>query len=752
MGQLGEIIESRTATYVCPAPTGSPTVSYSPWAESSNTCAPICSAPAPQTHSRTLACPTGQLGQIDQERVETWTCPAPTGPATSTMGSWVEVANTCAPVCVAPPTETWTETQQGRCVSPRITPTGSSSFNQTRQGTITFSCPAPTGDYTASPASFTSWTPTESQACAQPCVLPSPNPQVDSEDRVASQTLACPSGQLGEIIQTRDERRSRTRTASCPTPVGSVSWSNWSGWSAWQGTTSWQTKTNSCAPACVVPTPATQTRAGTPQTRTVTEDRTITQTQAGASETRTQNSCPAGQYGVYNQTRTTTQSRTATQTRTQPQERSTTQSRTASCPAPTGPVAWTTWSAPGAPYGNWGNSGPASAWSAPKAPYTPWSAPGAPYGNWTTTSNTCKGCPAPSVIDSQLRWNGTYTQSCPAGQLGLITRERQQARELTRSYNCPAGTSSLPSPTDTWSAWANNGTTRLVSNTCAPACVLPNPVTQTRAGTPATRSITESQTVTQTQAGTPQTRTQNLCPAGQYGVHNQSRTTTQSRTATQTRSQPQSRTTTQSRTASCPAPTGPVAWSAWSAPGAPYGSWTNSGPAGSWSAPKAPYGAWSSPGAPYGSWATTSNTCKGCPAPSISDTQSRWYGTYTQNCPSGEVGIITRERQQERKLTRSYSCPQGTRTLPSPTDSWGGWYNNGTTRLVSNTCAPACQPKQTTERQAYYCTGGQSTTMPGYRKRTAYWTCPGPSITSHSPWTIESYPQCCPAGRICQIQ
>ena len=747
-GQLGEIVESRTLTYSCPAPTGSPNIDYSAWTVSSNTCAPICEAPMPETDSRTLSCPTGQLGEIIEEQVTTYICPAPTGSPTSSKSPWTVVSNTCAPECVAPPALVETENGTGSCPATQVTPSGSKTYARSRTATTTYTCPAPTGDYKAEPTTYTPWSPSASQACAPACVLPSPNNQTDRETRTGTQTLSCPSGQLGEIRQSQPQERTRTRTASCPAPTGNPTWGSWTSWSSWKGTGSWTTVSNTCAPACVLPNPSTQTRAGTPETRNLAQTQTVTVYEDGTPATRTQ-ACPSGQLGQIRQERPTRRSRDATQHRTQPQTRSTTQSRTATCPAPTGNPTWGSWSSPGAPYGSWTNSGNATSWSTPRAPYGSWSGY-SQYGSWTT-----------------------------------------------------------------------------VSNTCAPACVLPNPSTQTRAGTPQTRNLAQTQTVTVYQAGTPASQTVYNCPAGRYGHSIQQRPTRRSRTATQNRTQPQTRTTTQTRTATCPAPTGNPTWGSWSSPGAPYGAWTNNGSASSWSSPGAPYGSWSGY-SQHGSWSTTSTNCTNCPAPNSNHaTGHRWNGTYTQNCSAGQYGIITRERQQERKQTRSYNCPAGTRTLPSPTDTWGSYYNNGVTRLVSNTCktCPSLSPQSqsTTETGSQWvnsgdcqqreqtrtrtgtrtrsrsyncpsgttslppisygswsnysygswgswsntnnyrnrsnsgsqsepytqCPMGQTLVNPGSRTRT--WTCSNGS-KSYGNWQITSFPQCCPPGPRCQIQ
>lgn len=64
-----------------------------------NTCAPICTVPAPQQQA--AACPAGQYGSITQQRDAT--CPGPTGAAV--WGGWYTTVNTCAtPALPSPPT------------------------------------------------------------------------------------------------------------------------------------------------------------------------------------------------------------------------------------------------------------------------------------------------------------------------------------------------------------------------------------------------------------------------------------------------------------------------------------------------------------------------------------------------------------------------------------------------------------------------------------------------------------------------
>ena len=98
------------------------------------------------------------------------------------------------------------------------------------------------------------------------------------------------------------------------------------------------------------------------------------------------------------------------------------------------------------------------------------------WSAWTDTGatrnqvNTCTNCPAPST-QTQTQWVGA-SAACPAGQVGSYTWEAEQSQTRTLSYNCPAGTSTLPPATvGGWSAWANTGATRNAVNTCAPPAV-----------------------------------------------------------------------------------------------------------------------------------------------------------------------------------------------------------------------------------------------------------------------------------------
>ncbi|WP_337055106.1 type 4 pilus major pilin [Pseudoxanthomonas sp. USHLN014] len=89
------------------------------------------------------------------------------------------------------------------------------------------------------------------------------------------------------------------------------------------------------------------------------------------------------------------------------------------------------------------------------------------WNAWTQTNTTCVACPAP-FPQAETQWV-TTAAACPAGQSGSHTWQAEQRRTRMGSYNCPATTWSLPSPTFTsWTAWADTGGRRDETNTCAP--------------------------------------------------------------------------------------------------------------------------------------------------------------------------------------------------------------------------------------------------------------------------------------------
>lgn len=318
-----------------PAPVGAPPPFSNPPPPPVTPPGTVCEVPATQT--RRVRCPAGQAGQVDQQRVgycadepggayEAWQTPR--------YDAWTETGRTCA-ACPAPSTETatrWTGTT-GSCPSGTLG-THTWERQQRRQRSVSYACES--SPWTQPGPTFGTWSPwsntgsirNEVNTCEAVCTLPNPSTDTDTQTRTATQTIGCPIGQLGERIQERPEQRTRTRRAVCPAPTGSWNWGAWSAWGAWQPTGSWATVSSTCAAACELPNPASQTDI---ETRTATQ----------------RVECPAGQVGEIIEARQERRERT----------------RPAVCPASTGDWVWGPWTA-------WG------AWQ--------------PTSSWKETSNTCK--------------------------------------------------------------------------------------------------------------------------------------------------------------------------------------------------------------------------------------------------------------------------------------------------------------------------------------------------------------------------
>lgn len=276
--------QSRTGTvsYHCPG-RGGPIVaspeSFTEWSPTAATaCAPVCTAPPtvntpisrpapPETQS--LNCPSGQAGTWTQQRSRrengtsrtTYSCPAPTGnyvtnPAQeiwhgtySNFGRWEDTANTCAPLCVAPPSTTETQTQNGTCRGGQITPGGSPSFTQSSTRTISYSCPNPTGPYTTTPGPWSVWSPDSTQACAPSCAASLPPNTTETSTTTESQRVPCSQFRVGEITQERSATRTRSVIYTCPAPTGGYT-TQYGEWSA-ATYSPWTNVSSTCSlPAC----------------------------------------------------------------------------------------------------------------------------------------------------------------------------------------------------------------------------------------------------------------------------------------------------------------------------------------------------------------------------------------------------------------------------------------------------------------------------------------------------------------------
>lgn len=240
------------------------------------------------------------------------------------------------------------------------------------------------------------------------CTVPAPQ----------TQTVACPAGQVGSISQ--------TSAASCPAPYGNPTWGPWT------------TTTNSCAPACVLPTPSTQTQSiacpsGQISSVAPYSANGITQTQTA--------SCPAAS-GSYIWSAWTTTGNTCALKCVAPAPSSQVNTATGSCPG--GQVL----------------SNGASTFAQSQSRSVTYSCPSptgsysTAYGAYSALSPTAAQAGCAPICTPPAR---TYTSTgCPAGQLGTI------------SYYADGGCTA-PNGTAYYGGWV------AYSNTCAPVCVAPPP-------------------------------------------------------------------------------------------------------------------------------------------------------------------------------------------------------------------------------------------------------------------------------------
>ena len=156
-------------------------------------------------------------------------------------------------------------------------------------GSASFSCTG-TGAFTQT-----------SGSCGNQCVLPSPNPQTESQaGPLLSQTIPCAPDENGSIYQNSNSIQYRTTTYACPsTGVGAPYVSNQTAWST-PVATGWWTSYQTCTKNCQVPSPnpvvenVNQSTTGYCPSGQVTSSgaTTFAQTQYGTKTTTY--FCPAG--------------------------------------------------------------------------------------------------------------------------------------------------------------------------------------------------------------------------------------------------------------------------------------------------------------------------------------------------------------------------------------------------------------------------------------------------------------------------
>lgn len=253
--QIGEIIEkqpqvrTRTRHWTCPAEVGDPVLgnwgAYSawegtaPWSLKEDNCVPLCAPTLPSPNpevvveSKTvtdtsLQCPAGWEGEIKRTRTEirtqttTYSCPAQTGPYTTSMapftpyaaapgpaGQWKVESNTCQKVCVQPDPVTTTETFTGTCDSGQVThSTGQSTFTQARTKTRNWTCPSRYAEPVEVEPTYSPMTPDKATACGPQCVKPA------DVETTETQSVGCPAGSLFYPSGASGFTQTRTKTQS----------------------------------------------------------------------------------------------------------------------------------------------------------------------------------------------------------------------------------------------------------------------------------------------------------------------------------------------------------------------------------------------------------------------------------------------------------------------------------------------------------------------------------------------------------
>lgn len=257
-----------------------------------------------RTEGREFACPSGQVWikagtigrqsrQIRRYMYEKAACPDPYGKmvwqSTGSGTPWLSVTEWdpdqspyCAPACIAPAPVVEERPGNPQYRNPPC-PHGQMGdivhvSQSTRTRTISYSCPNLTGNYTTTIGHWTvdksndDWKPV-THTCAPACVTP-PDQEQTMAGVPESRTTACPSGQSGSIIESRNTAQSRTITYECPSGVSNTYKTITPAWSVPAPVGAWTEVSNTCEPIppplCVAPAPVLYTRDAPEQvTRTL---------------------------------------------------------------------------------------------------------------------------------------------------------------------------------------------------------------------------------------------------------------------------------------------------------------------------------------------------------------------------------------------------------------------------------------------------------------------------------------------------
>ena len=305
---------------------------------------------------------------------------------------------------------------------------------------------------------------------------------------VEEQYMSCPPGQLGSVQQ----RRTSTctgGTAACPTGV----------WS------SWTTVNNTCAlaPAVFIPPGPVPTPSSACIPSVLHRSLPCATGQIGLVAQESTTTCPGPVTGTWATIIDTCATIPTSPVACVPsvdavrydpcpvgQGGSITMQRSSTCPNAYGSPVWGTWvatestcSATCVATGNCcqptreersyvtpcANGEIGSIWGEEMNTSSCATATSSPlWAGWAalTTYGSCASCPVNST-NNEVQWVPS-SATCPSGQTGTHTWEREQNRTQSVSYDCPSGTTTLPSPTlGSWTAFADTGNTRGEVNTCA---------------------------------------------------------------------------------------------------------------------------------------------------------------------------------------------------------------------------------------------------------------------------------------------
>ena len=487
VGSSGTITQRRTGLCTGGTP-DCPTIEWSSWATTLNTCGVNSSildpqAPAtvvspetciPSVETQTVACPVGQVGGILQQR--SWLCPA------NTWSSWMQVSSSCQ----ADPTRSLCTPNTRQ--NPRACPAGQGGqeiveqtsacdangnkvwgANKLVSSTCTASCVTAgnccvvsrqnqqvdrycaAGQYgllrvdqtrtstcltaTSTPVWPSVWT--DLRVASGICTS-CPNSYTDTGNRSVPASEACPTGYDGDITWTSNQYRSRTVSYSCPAGTVVLPSPTYSSWSGWVETSRSNVVNNCTGKTCSGSGNQTQWVPTSNGTCPVGQNGTIVR----EKEQIQSRICDLGVWGAWGNWVDTSNTRVVSNT-------------CGAAPTCSDPVAYYYYYNPdvlaaGVPALNHWNTfgykeGRQSCWAPPGPSCTP---PG----------------PTSAAITRSVA-NENQTVACPAGQTGSITQTRTRTENGTRttSWTCPGPTSST---TDTWLGTYNYGGWTTTSNTC----------------------------------------------------------------------------------------------------------------------------------------------------------------------------------------------------------------------------------------------------------------------------------------------